>query len=126
MVRWRCREVTRPAGRIDCFQLALRPAGNPLKIGYELIPEQRLGPPVAEGSDHRRTLPHTGVRSIKSVSGPGTRAASFDELVGAGEDRLRHVRPSVLVVLRLTTSSNLVGCCTGRSAGLAPLRIRPT
>src|SRR5262245_37696124 len=32
---------------------------------------------------------------------------------------------SALAVLRLTTSSNLVGCCTGSSAGLAPLRIRP-
>src|SRR6516225_5712543 len=32
-------------------------------------------------------------------------------------------RPSALAVLRLTTSSNLVGCSTGRSAGLAPLRI---
>jgi hypothetical protein len=32
-------------------------------------------------------------------------------------------RPSVLAVLRLITSSNLVGCKTGRSAGLAPLRI---
>jgi hypothetical protein len=30
-------------------------------------------------------------------------------------------RPSALAVLRLTTSSNLVGCCTGRSAGLVPL-----
>src|SRR4029077_3589191 len=31
------------------------------------------------------------------------------------------VRPSVFAVLRLTTSSNVVGCWTGRSAGLAPL-----
>src|SRR5581483_7757058 len=35
-------------------------------------------------------------------------------------------RPSVLAVPRLTTSSNLVGCSTGRSAGLAPLRMRST
>jgi len=35
-------------------------------------------------------------------------------------------RPSVLAVPRLTTRSNLVGCSTGRSAGLAPLRIRST
>ena len=35
------------------------------------------------------------------------------------------VRPSALAVLRLITSSNLVGCWTGRSAGLAPLRIFP-
>ena len=35
------------------------------------------------------------------------------------------VRPSALAVFRLMTSSNLVGCWTGRSAGLAPLRILP-
>src|SRR5215831_8222589 len=34
--------------------------------------------------------------------------------------------PSVLAVLRLMTSSNLVGCSIGRSAGLAPLRILST
>ena len=36
------------------------------------------------------------------------------------------MRPSAFAVLRLMTSSNLVGCSTGRSAGLSPLRIRPT
>src|SRR5206468_4035194 len=35
------------------------------------------------------------------------------------------VRPSALAVLRLTTSSNVVGCWTGRSAGFSPLRILP-
>jgi hypothetical protein len=35
------------------------------------------------------------------------------------------VRPSALAVLMLMTSSNFVGCRTGRSAGLAPLRILP-
>jgi len=35
------------------------------------------------------------------------------------------VRPSALAVLRLTTISNLVGCMTGRSLGLAPLSRRP-
>src|SRR5262249_42760041 len=33
--------------------------------------------------------------------------------------------PSTLAVARLMTKSNLVGCITGRSDGLAPLRIRP-
>ena len=33
------------------------------------------------------------------------------------------VRPSALAVLRLITSSTLVLCWMGRSAGLAPLRI---
>ena len=36
------------------------------------------------------------------------------------------VRPSALAVLRLITSSNLVGCSTGSSAGLAPFRILST
>ena len=36
------------------------------------------------------------------------------------------VRPSAFAVLRLITSSNLVGCSTGRSAGFVPLRIRST
>jgi hypothetical protein len=35
-------------------------------------------------------------------------------------------RPRAFAVLRLITNSNLVGCSTGRSAGLAPLRIRST
>src|SRR5215470_5056299 len=34
------------------------------------------------------------------------------------------VRPSAFAVLRLTTVSNLVGACTGRSAGFSPLRMR--
>src|SRR4029450_8668463 len=36
------------------------------------------------------------------------------------------VRPSAFAVLRLITSSNFVGRSTGRSAGLAPLRILST
>ena len=35
------------------------------------------------------------------------------------------VRPSALAVLRLMTRSILVGCSTGRSAGLSPLRMLP-
>src|SRR5665213_109088 len=35
------------------------------------------------------------------------------------------VRPSALAVFRLMTNSNLVGCWTGRSAGLAPFRTLP-
>src|SRR5215469_4830172 len=36
------------------------------------------------------------------------------------------VRPIWLAVLRLITSSNFVGCSTGRSAGFAPFRILST
>jgi hypothetical protein len=34
------------------------------------------------------------------------------------------VRPSICAVLALMTSSNLLDCKTGRSAGFAPLRMR--
>src|SRR5260370_18974966 len=36
------------------------------------------------------------------------------------------VSPSAFAVFRLITNSNLVACSTGRSAGLAPLRILST
>jgi hypothetical protein len=34
--------------------------------------------------------------------------------------------PSALATFKLTASSILVGCCTGKSRGFSPLRIRPT
>jgi hypothetical protein len=42
--------------------------------------------------------------------------------INAGE----MVTPIVFAVFRLKTNSNSVGCSTGRSAGLAPLRILST
>ena len=54
-------------------------------------------------------------RKIYSI----TSSASTSKLCGI-------VRPSALAVLRLMTNSNLVGCMTGRSAGLMPLRTFPT
>src|SRR6516225_4838672 len=36
------------------------------------------------------------------------------------------VRPSALAVFKLMTSRTFTGCCTGRSAGFSPLRMRPT
>src|SRR5262249_14063314 len=48
-----------------------------------------------------------------------TSSASASNLSGTSS-------PSAFAVLRLMTSSNLVGCMIGSSAGLSPLRIRPT
>jgi hypothetical protein len=47
-----------------------------------------------------------------------------ERLVGHGSG-LR-LRPRAFAVLRLITSSNLVGCSTGRSAGFAPFGILST
>jgi hypothetical protein len=55
-----------------------------------------------------------------------TKNVLFDHLVGDGEHAPGGtVRLSALAVFMLMTSSNLVGCTIGRSAGFSPLRIRP-
>jgi hypothetical protein len=50
----------------------------------------------------------------------GTRAYDGTSTVGGT------LRPSALEVLRLMTSSYLVGACTGSSAAFSPLRMRST
>ena len=44
---------------------------------------------------------------------------SFDHLVGERDQRLRNVKPSGLAVLRLITSTNMVGGMTGKLAGIS-------
>jgi len=44
-------------------------------------------------------------------------------LVACTRTELGILRPSALAVFMLITSSNFVGCSTGRSPGFAPLRI---
>src|SRR5204862_7738217 len=53
------------------------------------------------------------------------RAYSFSSSARASTDG-GMARPSAFAVFVLTTSRNVVGCCTGRSAGLAPRRMRST
>jgi hypothetical protein len=55
----------------------------------------------------QQTPPYSMISSARPSSGSGI------------------VNPSVLAVLRLTTSSIFVDSWTGNSAGVAPLRIRP-
>src|SRR6266446_5549852 len=56
----------------------------------------------------------------------GCTAEQRDE-ASASESRLSEMlTPSAFAVLRLITNSNLVTCCTGRSAGFVPLRMRTT
>src|SRR5207249_1876550 len=52
-----------------------------------------------------------------------TKQTLFDHFVRAGEHRCRQIAAERLAVFRLTTSSYLVGVCTGRSAGFAPALI---
>ena len=57
-----------------------------------------------------------------STASIGDIARLFDHLVGAGEQRGGTSRPSALAVLRLITSSNLVGCLNRQVGGLLALK----
>src|SRR5215469_12719637 len=78
-------------------------AANPLSL--LCVPLER---PRCRRAEHSNKLapPHSMTSSARSSM-----------LDGTG-------RPSALAVLRLIISEYFVGCCTGRSAGLAPLRMR--
>ncbi len=90
----------------------------------------RAGRAGAEEADHRHRLllraqgarrRHRAAQQEHQLAAPHSMTSSARARIDCGT-----VRPSALAVLRLTTSSNVVGCSTGRSAGLAPLRIFPT
>src|SRR5215813_5750891 len=101
--------------------------------------------PREEGRDRRvvagaiglyqRCTPHTLALLRARRKRPRHRAAeqrdelaAFHSITSSASSRRSRgiVNPSVLAVLRLIASSNLVGCSIGMSPGLAPLRILPT
>src|SRR5262249_11005874 len=109
-------------GQLEVVPLAVHPDGDVADAGPGVEPgAQRPEGPVVRG--HRA---------------PGEADCRPEELAALVEHgylmissaRTRTdcgmVRPSALAVLALITSSNLVGCSTGRSAGLAPLMILST
>ena len=80
-----------------------------------------------------RWLGHRDTRAVRLAGwcpdcGGNSGAASGHSIIWSARDSTDGgiVRPRVLAVLRLITSSNFVGCSTGRSPGLAPLRILST
>src|SRR5262249_52558314 len=76
-------------------------------IRARFLPSE-AGPLLAAPASSWRTTCHSITSSARASSVVGT------------------VRPSAFAVLRLMISSYLVGACTGKSAGLAPLRMRST
>src|SRR5262249_52934479 len=89
------------------------------------------GRSAAEKSDHRHGL----LRARRERPRGGRAADQRDEFTAfdhsiTSSARASSVggisRPSALAVFRLITSSYLVGYCTGKSAGLSPLRMRST
>ena len=86
-------------------------------------PDRLVGVGAAEHQLGHGSLP--GHTAVNVGSFTGFRAYSITSSARASTDG-GTVRPSALAVLRLMTSSYLVGACTGRSAGFSPLRIRST
>jgi len=80
--------------------------------------EKRTSNPAPEMTrlTHSVTSPPSidALRKVHSITSSASNCIEFET-----------VRPSALAVLRLITNSNLVDCWTGKSAGLAPLRIFP-
>src|SRR5262249_48840342 len=77
--------------------------------------------PPSEHVPHSRSS-RTGNTSKRDELAPPHSITSFACARSAGGTAM----PRALAVLRLITSSNLVGACTGISAGFSPLRMRST
>ena len=67
----------------------------------------------------------SGFASRTSAARP-SHTRLLDDPIGALQDGPRDGEPSAFAAFRLITNSNVVGCSTGISAGLAPLRILST
>jgi hypothetical protein len=104
------------------------PARKPV-CAVAALPRKRAGQPAAEMADHRHRLllrsegaqrDHRAADEEKQLAPPHSMTSSARARIDCGT-----VRPSAVAVLRLTTSSNLVGCSTGRSAGFGALEDLP-
>src|SRR5262249_34194586 len=104
-----CREQHSPRAKVSIgFRLDLEnpDPSHPLA----LLPPRRERPSgrcAAEERDELATF-HSITSSVSASTVAGTS------------------RPSALAALRFSTNSNLVGCCTGRSPGFSPRRMRAT
>src|SRR5262245_45671383 len=89
------------------------------------IAEDLAGCPAGNHHRHRRLL---RARRERPCGGRAAEQryelAALHSITSSARSRIPVgiVMPSALAALRLTTVSNMVDCCTGRSAGLAPLR----
>ncbi len=80
-------------------------------------------PPVSGHFHGGPTLPRCAINGLMQCSKQHRYSITSSAVCRNGSGM---VRPSAFAVFRLMTSSYLVGCWTGRSLALAPLRIRST
>jgi len=118
--------VLRPA-ELDRHVLAFD-EGGPVQTATELGHEMRgpLGRLTVEEPDyrHRRLLRARRERPRCRTAKKGDESAALHSMTSSAIASIPGgmVTPSAFAVLRLITNLSLVGCMTGRSAGLAPLR----
>src|SRR5262245_20724122 len=105
-----CTNALPECGHKKCTISRLRHAEIPDHRHRRLLRPRRKRPRRRRAAEQRNELApfHSITSSARASSVGGTS------------------RFSILAVWTLMTSSNLVDCTTGRSAGLAPLRMRPT
>src|SRR6516165_6590154 len=115
------------------------------RIDHEVLAIDEAEPPqLVEQREMMRRVAWTGVQAADAISPPGFLRARRERPRGRTAEQRNElatlhsitssavasslsgtVRPSILAVEALMTSSNLLDCTTGKSAGFAPLRIRP-
>src|SRR5262249_33065664 len=137
-------------GRLDrCFDGEVATSAGPV-LNYELLAEALRQPLADQAGIQVRHTPRRKSNDQAHPS-PGIGLCPRDPRQGGESGRARgqmqklsagkfhsitssarastlagSSRPSAFAVLRLTTSSYLVGACTGKSAGFSPLRMRST
>jgi hypothetical protein len=93
-------------------------------VPARIVPPERALPPLRL----LRTVVDNPIkawpRAIYRERTVRSRVLGRDTVYVMAPDLIR-VRPSILAVWALMTNSNLVDCTTGKSAGFAPLRMRP-
>src|SRR4051812_12442127 len=86
-----------------------------------------VGEPAVEDGDARTLLCHSSAyRKVREYSGKQITPSHSITSSARARSVGGIVRLSALAVLTFRRSSNVVGICTGRSPGFAPLRIRST
>ena len=105
------------------FVQSLHKSGGPLALASVAPPKNPMvgnlpGCCARAASGHAAAAPPSSVMNSRRLHSITSSARASSD---GGTSR-----PSDLAVLRLITSSYLVGACTGRSAGFSPLRMRST
>src|SRR5262245_23780416 len=100
--------------------------GNEIRAGHRvvLIKAHQYADPVGRV---RLLCPNSRRPRRRPAEQRDELAATDHSITSSARPRsvIGKVRPSVFAVLRLMKSSTFVACWTGRSAGLAPARMRP-